>query len=44
MATHFGGVGNTSMENLDTQDVDNVSEDKFQDEHIVQNYFARQNS
>ena len=37
MATHFGGVGNTSMENLETQDVDNVSEDEFQDENIVQN-------
>ena len=28
MATHFGGVGNTSMENPDTQDMDNISEDK----------------
>ena len=37
MATHFGGVGNTSMENPETQDVDNVSEDEFQDENIVQN-------
>ena len=36
MATCFGGVGNTSMENPETQDVDNVSEDDFQDEHIVQ--------
>ena len=36
MATHFGGVGDTSMENPETQDVDNVSEDEFQDEHIVQ--------
>ena len=35
MATHFGGVGNTSMENPETQDVDNVSEDYFQDENIV---------
>ena len=35
MATHFGGVGNTSMENPDTQDMDNVSEDTFQDENIV---------
>ena len=29
MSTHFGGVGDTSMENPETQDVDNVSEDKF---------------
>ena len=36
MATHFSGVGDTSMENPETQDVDNVSEDDFQDEHIVQ--------
>ena len=36
MATHFGGVGDTSMENPETQDVDNVSEDNFQDENIVQ--------
>ena len=37
MATCFGGVGNTSMENLDTQDMDNLNEDTFQDENIVQN-------
>ena len=36
MATHFGGVGDTSMENPETQDMDNVSEDNFQDENIVQ--------
>ena len=36
MATHFGGVGNISMENPDTQDMDNNSEDAFQDENIVQ--------
>ena len=41
MATHFGGVGNTSMENLETQDVDNVSEDKFQDENIVQKLLCK---
>ena len=35
MATHFGGVGNTSMENPETQDVDNVSEDESQDENLV---------
>ena len=36
MATHFGGVGHTSMENPETQDVDNVSKDDLQDENIVQ--------
>ena len=37
MATHYGGVGDTSMEDPETQDVDNVSQDDFQDENIVQN-------
>ena len=37
MATHFGGVGDTSTENPETQDVDNVSEDESQNENIVQN-------
>ena len=41
MATHFGGVGDTSMENPETQDVDNVSEDKFQDENIVQKLLCK---
>ena len=35
MATHFGGVGDTSMENPETQDMD-ISEDTFQDENIIQ--------
>ena len=34
MATRFGGVGDTSMENPDTQDVDNVNEDESQNENI----------
>ena len=41
MATCFGGVGNTSMENLETQDVDNVSEDEFQDENIIQKLLCK---
>ena len=36
MATHFGGVGDTSMGNPETQDMDNASEDGLQDENIVQ--------
>ena len=36
MATYFGGVGDTSMENPETQDLDNDSQDEFQDENIVQ--------
>ena len=35
MATHFSGVGDASMENPESQDVDNVSEDESQDENIV---------
>ena len=35
MATCFGEVGDTSMENPDTQDVDNVSEDESNNENII---------
>ena len=35
MATHFGGVGDTSMEDPDAQDIDNTSQDDLQDENIV---------
>ena len=42
MATCFGGVGNTSMENPKIQGVDNVNEDDFQDENIVQKLIVRQ--
>ena len=41
MATYFGGVGDTSMENLDTQDVDNVSEDESQNENIIRNLLCK---
>ena len=41
MATHFSGVGDTSMENPDTQDMDNISEDVFQDENIVQKLLCK---
>ena len=37
MATHFGGVGDTSMEDPDTLHMDNTSQDDLQDEQIVQN-------
>ena len=37
MATHYSGVEETSMEDPETQDLDNVSQDDFQDENIVQN-------
>ena len=35
MATCFGGVGNTLVENHKTQDIDNVSEDESQDEDLI---------
>ena len=35
MATHFGGVGNNPMENPDTHDIDNTSEDEAQNENII---------
>ena len=41
MATHFGGVGDTSMENPKTQDMDDVSEDAFQDVNIVQRLLCK---
>ena len=41
MGTCFGGVGDTSMENPETQDVDNVSEDEFQGENIVQKLLCK---
>ena len=36
MATHYSGVGDTSIENPETQDLDTDSQDNFQDENIVQ--------
>ena len=36
MATHYSGVVDTSMENPETQDMDNDSQDNFQDKNIVQ--------
>ena len=36
MATHYGEIGDTSMENPETHDMDNDSQDNFQEENIVQ--------
>ena len=36
MATCYGGIGDTSMENPETQDIDNDSQDNFQKENIIQ--------
>ena len=41
MATHFGGLGGTSMDNPETQDMDNISEDVFQDENNVQKLLCK---
>ena len=41
MATHFGGVGDTSMQDPDAQDIDNTSQDDLQDENIVQNLLCQ---
>ena len=36
MATHYGGIGDTSMENPETQDMDKDSQDNFQEDNIIQ--------
>ena len=36
MATHYGGMGATSMEDPETQDIDNDSQDNFQEDNIIQ--------
>ena len=41
MATHYSGVGDTSMEDPDTQDIDNTSQDDFQDLNIIQNLLCK---
>ena len=35
MATHYGGMGDTSMENNESQDVDSDSQENYQEENIV---------
>ena len=41
MARCYGGVGDTSIEDPETQDLDNTSQDEFQDENIVQNLLCK---
>ena len=41
MPTCFGGVGDSSMEDPDTQDIDNISQDDLQDENIAQNLLCK---
>ena len=35
MATHYGGMGDTSMENPESQDVDSDTQENYQEENIV---------
>ena len=35
MATHYSGMGDTSMENPESQDVDSDSQENYQEENIV---------
>ena len=41
MAAHYSGVGDTSMEDPETQDVDNTIQDDFQDKKTVQNLLCK---
>ena len=41
MATHFGGMGNTPMENPENQDVDNVSEDEAQEDDLIRQLICK---
>ena len=41
MATHFGGVGHTPVEDPKTQDIDNVSEDESQDEDLIRQLLCK---
>ena len=34
MATHYGGIGDTSMENPESQDIDSDSQENYQGEQI----------
>ena len=36
VATHYGGMGDTSMENPKTQDVNSDSQENYQEENIIQ--------
>ena len=35
MVTHYGGMGDTSMENPESQDVDSDSQENYQEENII---------
>ena len=41
MATCYGGMGDNSMENPETQDIDNDSQDNFQEENSIQQLICK---
>ena len=41
MVTCYSGIGDTSMENPDTQDLDNDSQDNTQEENIIQQLICK---
>ena len=41
MATCYGGVGDTSMEDPEAHDLDNASQDDFPNENIIQNLLCK---
>ena len=34
MATHYGGIGNNSMNDPESQNIDSDSKDNYQEEHV----------
>ena len=34
MATHYGGIGDTSMENAESQDIDSDGQENYQEEYV----------
>ena len=34
MATHYGGIGDTTMENPESQDIDSDIQENYQEEHV----------
>ena len=41
MAIHYGGMGDTSMENPETQDIDSNSQENYQEENIIQQLICK---
>ena len=41
MATLYGGMGDTSMENPETHDIDNDSQNNFQEENNIQQLICK---